>query len=151
MHKRSSCAKIATVRRCSSVAARKIRTAISLRFAAISFRTGRTIGGTVGGRDPAAARAGPAVAAGDLEGLEVEVRVRGIWAKAAGLSTTGPEGKSQVWVPDRRFSQVCIRIRRNFQRTSIETGRVETKRKADRLKFQPPLAHACSYECERVE
>src|SRR5688572_12433464 len=97
MHKRSSCAKIATVRRCSSVAARKIRTAISLRFAAISFRTGRTTGAEVGRDAAAAARVEPADAAGDLEGLEAEVRVRGIWAKAAGLSTKGPKGKSQVW------------------------------------------------------
>src|SRR5688572_17375677 len=118
MHKRSSCAKIATVRRCSSVAARKIRTAISLRFAAISFRTGRTTG-AVAGRDAAAARAEPADAAGDFGDLEAEVRVRGIWAKAAGLSTTSPKGKSQVWArvtqrparrPQRKFLAWFFRV-----------------------------------------
>src|SRR5882672_3437480 len=44
MLSRSSCAKIATVRSSSSVPARKMRTAISLRLAAISFLMGCTLG-----------------------------------------------------------------------------------------------------------
>src|SRR5688500_13082427 len=120
MHKRSSCAKIATVRRCSSVAARKIRTAISLRFAAISFRTGRTTGAEEG-RDAAAVRAEPADAAGDLEGLEAEVRVRGIWAKAAGLSTMSPKGKSQVWARVTHFSAIRMSIQQEFTKPFLET------------------------------
>jgi hypothetical protein len=50
-----------------------------------------------GGRVAAVVDAELLVEAGDLEGLEAEVRVRGIWAKAAELATGGAEGKTQVW------------------------------------------------------
>src|SRR5687768_10332383 len=95
MHKRSSCAKIATVRRCSSVAARKMRTAISLRFAAINFLTCRMAGTTVSVA-ATAPRVEPELDAGDLVSLVAEERVRGIWTKPAGLKASRAKGKTQV-------------------------------------------------------
>src|SRR5687767_516899 len=98
MQRRSSCAKTATVRRCSSVPARKMRTAISLRFAAISFLTGLM---PVSDADfgAAAGRASPAAEAGVLVCLVEEERVSGIRAKAAELNATAAKGKAQVWQP----------------------------------------------------
>src|SRR5688572_12889327 len=94
MHKRSSWAYTATVRKCSSVPARKIRTAISLRLAAISFLIGRITlplptWGTVSAREEPAEDGGVLV-------LAAEERVRGIWAKPAGLNASCAKGKTQV-------------------------------------------------------
>src|SRR5687768_7358274 len=96
MHKRSSCAKIATVLRCSSVAARKMRTAISLRFAAINFLTCRTAAGITASFAARAPRVEPELDAGDLGSLVAEERVRGIRTKPAGLKASGAKGKTQV-------------------------------------------------------
>src|SRR5688500_1488285 len=93
MHSRSSCAKIATVRRCSSVPARKIRTAISLRFAAISFRIGRRARGS----EDAGEGVEAAVAAASLEDAEDFVDLVGIWAKAAGFRAMSREGEGAIF------------------------------------------------------
>src|SRR5688572_3657087 len=96
MQSRSSCAKTATVRMFSSVPARKIRTAISLRFAAISFLMGRAPGaekpGTAFGFD---SRAGAFAdgRAGVWDVVRVLVRWRGIRREARDLGRRLPEVK----------------------------------------------------------
>src|SRR5687768_9496617 len=92
MHNLSSCAKIATVRKCSSVPARKIRTAISLRFAAISFRIGRRALGSDDGES-----AGAVAGAAGLEDAEGFVDLVGIWAKAAGFRAMSREGEGAIF------------------------------------------------------
>src|SRR4051812_11009377 len=84
MQSLSSCAKTATVRKFNSVPARKIRTAISLRFAAINFLIGRM--------PPAAETAGAAAEALAEEREERCVGLAGI-GRSVRLGETGSNAK----------------------------------------------------------
>src|SRR5690349_4675176 len=94
MHSRSSWANTATVRRCNSVPARKIRTAISLRFAAINFLMGLSAG-VVAAADGAATEDG----AGALDAVRVLDLWRGIRSKAAGFREMLPQGEGKSFGP----------------------------------------------------